>query len=473
MKFLLPVTVILAILGGPVMASADETITFGRFGTVTVYRPAGTPRSVVLFLSGDGGWNLGVVGMARQLVQQGALVLGIDFPAYLKALEAGGESCAYPAADLEQLGHYIEAQLGFPKFLRPILVGYSSGATAAYATLVQSPSGTFAGGVALGFCPDLDIKKAWCRGSGLASTPRKDGHGVDFLPAAHGSGELVILQGEIDQVCDAQATQAFAARLADTDLVMLPRVGHGYSVEKNWVPQFLDAWRKVSAGAASPAAVPATVAGAVPAAGEGSVDDLPLTLVHPAAGGGRQLAIMLSGDGGWAGLDKSVAEALAERGVEVVGWDSLSYFWQARTPAGASADLAAVLRHFIAADGRDSVILVGYSQGADTLPFMFNGLPAELARAIRRVVLIAPAKSATFEFHVSTWLGKDPPGVATGPEVARIPGEQLTCLYGAEEDDSLCRELDRNKYRVIELPGGHHFAGDYDTLARTILQDLP
>jgi type IV secretory pathway VirJ component len=232
--------------------AADETITFGRFGKVTVYRPAGTPRDVVLFLSGDGGWNLGVVGMAQQLVRQGALVLGIDFPAYLKVLEAGSDSCAYPAADLEQLGHYIEVQLGFPKFMRPILVGYSSGATAVYATLVQSPSGTFGGGLALGFCPDLDIRKPWCRGSGLASTPRKDGHGVDFLPAAHGSGELVILQGEIDQVCDALGTQAFAAKLPHTDLVMLPKVGHGYSVERNWMPQFLDAWREVSGGAATP-----------------------------------------------------------------------------------------------------------------------------------------------------------------------------------------------------------------------------
>jgi type IV secretory pathway VirJ component len=342
-----------------------------------------------------------------------------------------------------------------------------------YATLVQSPSGTFAGGVALGFCPDLDIRKPWCQGSGLASVPRKDGHGVDFLPAAHGSGKLAILQGEIDQVCDAEGTQAFAARLPDTDLVMLPKVGHGYSVEKNWAPQFLDAWRRVSAAAATSEGVPAATSAATSAARPAAVDDLPLTLVHPAAGGGKQLAIMLSGDGGWAGLDKSVAQALAARGVEVVGWDSLSYFWQARTPAGASADLARVLRHFMAAYGRDSAILIGYSQGADTMPFMFNGLPAELARAIERVVLIAPSKAATFEFHVSTWLGKDPPGLPTGPEVARISGKRLTCLYGADEDDCLCPELDRDSYRVIELPGGHHFAGDYDTLAKTILENLP
>ena len=31
----------------------------------------------------------------------------------------------------------------FPKYITPILVGYSSGATLAYATLVQAPVGTF------------------------------------------------------------------------------------------------------------------------------------------------------------------------------------------------------------------------------------------------------------------------------------------------------------------------------------------
>src|SRR5207245_7805648 len=38
-----------------------------RFGAVTVYIPEGAPRGVALFLSGDGGWELGVVGMARAL----------------------------------------------------------------------------------------------------------------------------------------------------------------------------------------------------------------------------------------------------------------------------------------------------------------------------------------------------------------------------------------------------------------------
>ena len=49
----------------------------GRFGKVTVYIPEGTPNSVAIFLSGDGGWNLGVISMAKALVDMGAVVIGV------------------------------------------------------------------------------------------------------------------------------------------------------------------------------------------------------------------------------------------------------------------------------------------------------------------------------------------------------------------------------------------------------------
>jgi hypothetical protein len=39
---------------------AEETSTqFGRFGKIAVYQPSPHPAHVVLFVFGDGGWNLG------------------------------------------------------------------------------------------------------------------------------------------------------------------------------------------------------------------------------------------------------------------------------------------------------------------------------------------------------------------------------------------------------------------------------
>ena len=84
-----------------VVCAADTILEFGRFGKVTVYRNTPHPAHVVLFVSGDGGWNLGVVDMARELAQANALVVGIDIVAYLRNLEASKEDCSYPAADFE------------------------------------------------------------------------------------------------------------------------------------------------------------------------------------------------------------------------------------------------------------------------------------------------------------------------------------------------------------------------------------
>ena len=66
----------------------------------------------------------------------------------------------------------------------------------------------------------------------------------------------------------------------------------------------------------------------------------------PPAATSDLFAVFLSGDGGWAGIDKNVAAALAARGISVAGVDSLRYFWTARTPQGLAADLDRILRYY-------------------------------------------------------------------------------------------------------------------------------
>ena len=131
--------------------AAERVLRYGApFGDITLYTPAGKPRAVVLFLSGDGGWHLGVVSMARHLVEQGAVVVGLDVRTYLSDIAAQHGGCRYMAADFETLGHRVQRELGLGEYLVPLLYGYSSGATVAYATLVQSPPGTFGAAAAAG-----------------------------------------------------------------------------------------------------------------------------------------------------------------------------------------------------------------------------------------------------------------------------------------------------------------------------------
>src|SRR5258708_25693609 len=46
------------------------------------------------------------------------------------------------------------------------------------------------------------------------------------------------------------------------------------------------------------------------------------------------LVVFVSGDGGWAAIDKSIARVLAESGMPVVGLHALQYFWPKRPPDG-------------------------------------------------------------------------------------------------------------------------------------------
>jgi type IV secretory pathway VirJ component len=204
-----------------------------------VYRARDGGRGAALFLSGDGAWNLGVVDMAKAMAAHGVTVIGLDWPAYLKVRD-GKSACLDLAKDLQDTA--AAAGIKTP----PLLIGYSSGATAVYGALAQARPGQFAGGVSLGFGPDLMTKQPFCEGAGL--TYRADPKlGYVYAPRKDLGARWIALQGLQDQVISPAATRAFVARTPTAEAVMLPKVGHGFSVERNWMAPFLQAVTALSA----------------------------------------------------------------------------------------------------------------------------------------------------------------------------------------------------------------------------------
>ena len=432
----------------------------GRFGIAQVYVPEGKPRSVAIFVSGDGGWELGVINMARALRDMGAVVIGVDINHYLASLRHAAQRadahCENIAADLESLNHQVQKQIGLSEYHVPVLVGYSSGATLVYAALVQSPPGTFAGALSLGFCADQDFAGAQlCPGSGLRYTQNAQ-HELVLAPASTLRQPWIALQGQKDQVCDALAADEFVAQVAGGAVVKLPLVGHGFSVERNWMPQFRAAYARL-------AAPPPTVAAAAP-----EISDLPLHEVH-AGGEAQEFALLLTGDGGWAGLDQELAARLAANGVPTVALNSLKYFWTARTPEQTAQDVARVLRHYFAVWRAQRVLLIGYSFGADVLPFVVNRLPPDLRARVASVSLLGIDAHASFEVHVAEWVGSDDGGPPTRPELTALTGVPVLCIYGEGETDSICPALPPGMVSRQQLGKGHHFSGDYALLADHIL----
>ncbi|RKH13677.1 virulence factor family protein [Corallococcus sp. CA053C] len=450
----------------------------GRFGHVTVVTPARAPTTVALLLA-DGPADQGRgLELARSLASRGALVLAVDANAYLRALEKGSR-CAYPAGDLEVLSQGYQQHAKLPEYLHPVVVGDGVGAALASAALAQAPPGTFRGAVSVDFTPDLMTSAAFCPGAGLVRSRAEKGTHERLAPARTLQEPWVLLVAEHDAGHRVKAAHDFIRALKPGRVLTVP----GPGLRRMPVSAWQDAlWAAYAAAAVPldsehlpPVATPLPPdAGPGALVGNASVDGLPLIEV-PSKGEGDTLALVVTGDGGWASLDHSVAEALAAQGLPVVGLNSLRYFWKRRTPEETAEDVARVLRHFLPAWGKQRVVLLGYSRGADVVPLIASRLPEDLRSRLRLLVLIAPGKEAELEVHVTDIFGgKGRPTHPVLPDVQGLKGLPVLCLYGDEErSDSLCPSLsDVPGASATLLKGGHHFDGDYAALARLVLQAL-
>jgi type IV secretory pathway VirJ component len=442
-------------------SAGAETITHGRFRKVEIFLPVGQVRHFAFLLSGDGGWTSRLSSIARILANQGTMVAGIDTAQLYTNLEEDTGSCVFPDGDLENLSHYIQAYYKLPTYFTPLLIGHSAGASMVYAMLAQAPRGTFGGALSLSFCVDLDLGKPLCRSGNLRYTLRPHGAGAKLLPAPHLSAPWTAIHGSEDGECPASEAKAFVAQVQGARFIELPGVGHNYHDPKGWLKQFNEAYASIAAAASQnvPAA-PASLAG------------LPLVEVPAASASSAHsdtFAVLFSGDGGWAGIDKEVATKLAEAGIPVAGVDSLRYFWSPRTPAGMAQDLARILQYYASQWHRKRALVIGYSQGADVLPFAVNRLPATTRPLVKLVALIGISSNAAFEFHVANWLGGGDNGLPTAPEIRKLSAADALCVYGDDDSDSICPQVNPANARVVELSGGHHFGGDYDKLAKLIV----
>jgi type IV secretory pathway VirJ component len=402
-------SLVLALLLAACSAPPPERIDAGRFGSVALFRPDPPPRALVFLFSDSAGLVPPLVREARALAASGVAVVGVDLTSYLAGLAASADGCHYVVGEIEALSQRLQRELGFAGYRSPILAGLGAGATLAEAALAQAPAATIGGALALAAAPSLATRVPLC--AGAPSRPGPDGGFAYALPDS--------LPGTLIRVDRGPIAKAIAPLLAE------------------------------SAGAAGSA--------------------LP-TIEIPSKAAGPLLAVIWSGDGGWRDLDRTLGTLLAERGVTVVGVDSLRYFWRKRTPEEAAADLAKLLAARRAKAGAEAVLLVGYSFGADVLPAIYNRLPeAERARVVQ-LSLLGLAPTASFEFHVAGWLGAagadDRPVL---PELARIDPRLVQCVYGVEEKESLCPGPALDAAERIETKGGHHFDGNYRALAEKIL----
>jgi type IV secretory pathway VirJ component len=190
---------------------------------------------------------------------------------------------------------------------------------------------------------------------------------------------------------------------------------------------------------------------------------------------GEVFAIILSGDGGWRDIDRSLGRVLRDRGVPVLGFDCLNWFWKRRSPEEVAAELDRVIALYAEKWQTPKLALIGYSFGADVMPFAWNRMTAESKARVLLISLLAFAKEAAFEIKVGDFIGfSRPSALPTGPEVPGLPAELIQCTYGSDEEKATaCKIFEGTPAQIVRTRGGHHFDENYTALAERILARLP
>ena len=438
MRTLFALLFLLTSLGLACAQSAPpEIISAGRLENVRLITPAKEAKAMVVYFSDRSGWSSQDDLLTARLQADGDVVLGVDLSAYAQQLDRADGVCLYVVGEITDLAQTAQRQLTIQTYLPPILAGRGEGATFAYAALADAPVNTLGGAASWGFANKLSLALPFCPGS--TATKAADGKSYSYA-------------------FDKQVPEP--ARLF-ADPAIFETVRDQAAAQADITVETTDA----SDGAAQLSAAVEELAGAIEPFGKLPAIDLPATTPPKA------VAILVSGDGGWRDLDKTIGEWLSTQGIHVVGLDALHYFWSKRTPQELATDVEALIRKADPA-GRLPVMLIGYSFGADTLPFAYPLLPKDLQERTKVIGLMAPSQTTSFQVTISGWLGIGDSGFDIPPAIAALPADRVICVYGKEETDSGCLDRLLAKTTLVETDGGHHFDGDYSAIAKRFLEKL-
>ncbi len=203
---------------------------------------------------------------------------------------------------------------------------------------------------------------------------------------------------------------------------------------------------------------------------QGGGDNVPVVEV-PAAKPSETVTLFYSGDGGWRDLDRDVAAQMAELGYPVVGVDALRYFWEHKTPEQSAADLALLMQHYREKWGAKHFVLAGYSFGATCCRRSTTACRrTQEGRQLGDPAGLRPQRQLRDRGAGLARQGRQE--ASTGPEMARLPGPKVLCVYGVEEKDESGCTQPQAVGENLQLPGGHHFDEDYPALAKRLVNAI-
>lgn len=407
------VALLLFMLCGCTPAPTAVLTTHGRFKEIKVYHNEGNDDPLVMLVYDDQSETTLTDKLVAKMLDRHTDVITVSTSQIKKDFSVDVAKCYSISGDFDNLARYLEAYLHYQGFIPPIVMT-TPGSQPLTALVLPKLSGK-------SYLGRFDLTQT--KGKPVAADP---------APCTPNPGSPAI-----------EATPAIAINL-DGNKVDSDELAAAFQQLYQRLPpeQKLD----------------------------DAIADLPLTELPSANPGGDSLAIVISGDGGWAGFDKALAEALQAKDIDVVGWDSLRYFWQPRTPQSVAADLNKIIAYYMSHWSNKKLYLLGFSQGANVLPFILPLLEPAGRNALAKVELISPEHYAQFEFHLGNWVHSTEDGMALLPALRDLKDMNIICIFGSGDKATVCPDLVDTNIKVHGFKGGHHLTIDIPDMVDMLLE---
>jgi type IV secretory pathway VirJ component len=186
----------------------------------------------------------------------------------------------------------------------------------------------------------------------------------------------------------------------------------------------------------------------------------------------KPIIFYISGDGGFNKFSTSFMQTLNKQGYPVIGLNAKDYFWTQKKPKEAASAMEAAIVASNKQWKRNSIVMIGYSFGADVAPFMLTNFSPALAPKVSRLILLSPSPKTDFEIHVMQMLGwGKSSGESVPAEINKI-SKPIIFIVGDDEKEFPFSQLTITNKQVIKMPGGHHYDGDVNALSKQIVAQL-
>ncbi|GAB3412571.1 AcvB/VirJ family lysyl-phosphatidylglycerol hydrolase [Niabella aquatica] len=194
--------------------------------------------------------------------------------------------------------------------------------------------------------------------------------------------------------------------------------------------------------------------------------------IYPGADHQKPLICYFSGDGGFNAFSNTICDDLSKNGYLVIALNSKSYFWKKKTPQQTAAFIEPYIQKYLKEQKQPSVVLMGYSFGADVMPFVYNSLPKTVQKVTNKILLLAPSPTTDFEVHMLDMAG----GVGVynmdvASEINKIQDAEVYLINSTKSDFPVNKVKIKNAYTTV-IKGNFHFDKDPKAVLSSVYRSL-